>query len=73
MIEKESPFKQGFGRSDKDTSTLLRSACAKLRLETVRVTIEGFGEEETIQVQGQTKGTWAEDVANPIKLADLRN
>lgn len=58
-----SPFKQGFGRCDKGTSTLLRSTWAKLGVETAGVatvgvaTVVGFGESEAKQAQGHTKGT----------------
>jgi len=58
LIERELPLKQGFGRCDKGTSTLLRSACAKLRVETVGVaTVVGFRKSEAKQAQGHTKGT----------------
>ena len=58
MIESELPFKQGFGSSVTETSTLLSSACAKLRLETTGgEATKGFGGEEPKQVQEQVKGT----------------
>ncbi|MCI87864.1 hypothetical protein A2U01_0109149, partial [Trifolium medium] len=57
--------KQGFGSRVKDTSTLLRSACAKLRLETADFgTTEGFGEEEAKQAQGQMKDATGADIAS---------
>jgi hypothetical protein len=55
LIERELPFKQGFGSWVRDTSTLLRRACAKLRLETTGA--EGaFDGEKPKQAQGQTNG-----------------
>jgi len=42
---------------------LSTSACAKMRVETTQGTMEGFGEEEATQAQGQTKGSTEADIA----------